>query len=73
VAFWGFLWGPLGMLLAVPLTMMLKVVLEGSEEFRWIGVAISSEQPVGTVERTLLEVTPPAADDPPVAVEQAGS
>jgi len=73
VAFWGFLWGPLGMLLAVPLTMMLKVVLDGSDEFRWIGVAISSEQPVGTVERTLLEVTPPAADDPPVAVEQAGS
>jgi AI-2 transport protein TqsA len=73
VAFWGFLWGPLGMLLAVPLTMMLKVVLDGSDEFRWIGVAISSEQPVGTVERTLLEVTPPATDDPPVAVEQAGS
>lgn len=74
VAFWGFLWGPLGMLLAVPLTMMLKVVLDGSEEFRWIGVAISSEQPVGTVERTLLEVTPPAAADEEVPVaEQAGS
>jgi AI-2 transport protein TqsA len=73
VTFWGFLWGPLGMLLAVPLTMMLKVVLDGSDEFRWIGVAISSEQPPGAVERTLLEVTPPAADDAPVAVEQPGS
>ena len=44
VLFWGWVWGPLGMLLAVPLTMMLKVVLDGSEEFRWIAVAISAEQ-----------------------------
>lgn len=60
VVFWGWLWGPLGMLLAVPLTMVLKVVLEGSDEFRWIGVAISSEQPAGSAEKKLLEVTPPA-------------
>jgi AI-2 transport protein TqsA len=45
VMFWGWVWGPLGMLLAVPLTMTLKVVLDGSDEFRWIGVAISSGQP----------------------------
>ena len=31
------------MLLAVPLTMMLKVVLDNSEEFRWMAVAISKE------------------------------
>ena len=42
VMFWGWVWGPLGMLIAVPITMMLKVMLEGSEEFRWISVAISS-------------------------------
>jgi AI-2 transport protein TqsA len=45
VMFWGWVWGPLGMLLAVPLTMVLKVVLDGSDDFRWIGVAISSEHP----------------------------
>jgi len=67
VAFWGFLWGPLGMLLAVPLTMMLKVVLDGSEAFRWIAVAISAEQPQGAIERTLLEVTPPEPQDEVVA------
>ena len=44
VMFWGWVWGPLGMLLAVPLTMTLKVILDGSEEFHWIGVAISSGQ-----------------------------
>lgn len=56
VLFWGWVWGPLGMLLAVPLTMMLKVVLDGSDEFRWIGVAISAEQPGAVAE--LLEITP---------------
>lgn len=60
VLFWGWLWGPVGMLLAVPLTMVLKVILESSDEFRWIGVAISAEQPAGSAEKKLLEVTPPS-------------
>ncbi len=41
VMFWGWVWGPFGMLLAVPLTMTLKVFLDGSEELRWLGVAIA--------------------------------
>ncbi len=45
VLFWGWLWGPLGMLLAVPMTMVLKAILDGNEDFRWISVAISTEQP----------------------------
>jgi AI-2 transport protein TqsA len=45
VMFWGWVWGPLGMLMAVPITMMLKVVLEDSDEFRWLSVAISSAHP----------------------------
>ncbi|MBT7958307.1 MAG: AI-2E family transporter, partial [Akkermansiaceae bacterium] len=32
VLFWGFIWGPVGMLLAVPLTMMVKVALDNSYE-----------------------------------------
>jgi len=60
VVFWGWLWGPLGMLLAVPLTMVLKVVLESSDEFRWIGIAISAEQSAGSAEKKLLEATPPS-------------
>lgn len=58
VMFWGWVWGPLGMLLAVPMTMLIKVMLDSSEEFRWISVAISAEQSPGAVERKLLEVTP---------------
>lgn len=61
VLFWGWVWGPLGMLLAVPLTMMLKVVLDGSDEFRWIGVAISAEQPGAVAE--LLVITPTQQKD----------
>lgn len=64
VLFWGWLWGPLGMLLAVPLTMVLKVFLESSDEFRWIGVAISAEQPKGTAEKNLLEAVPPSNPSP---------
>lgn len=52
VMFWGWVWGPLGMLLAVPLTMVLKVILDGSDDFRWIGVAISSEHPRGDAAAT---------------------
>lgn len=36
VLFWGFVWGPVGMLLAVPLTMMVKVMLDNSSDLRWI-------------------------------------
>ena len=63
VMFWGWVWGPLGMLLAVPLTMTLKVILDGSEEFRWIGVAISSGHPRMPDETQRLEIAgSPAAD-----------
>lgn len=72
VVFWGWLWGPLGMLLAVPLTMVLKVILESSDEFRWIGIAISAEQPAGSAEKKLLEVTPPAKTSPPSEPAEAG-
>jgi len=43
VLFWGWLWGPVGMFLAIPLTMMFKVMVDGSDDFRWVGVAMSKE------------------------------
>ncbi|MEZ4454151.1 MAG: AI-2E family transporter, partial [Nannocystaceae bacterium] len=39
--FWGFVWGPVGMLLSVPLTMAIKISFEQSEEHRWIAVFLS--------------------------------
>ncbi|WP_395715959.1 AI-2E family transporter [Prosthecobacter sp.] len=44
VIFWGWLWGPLGMFLAVPLTMVLKVLLDNSAEFQWISVAMAKKK-----------------------------
>lgn len=64
VMFWGWVWGPLGMLMAVPVTMLLKVVLEGSDEFRWISVAISAEQVPGAVAKELLTAVPKPAEPP---------
>lgn len=48
VLFWGWVWGPAGMLLAVPLTMILKVSLDHSYEFHWLAVAITSERATKT-------------------------
>jgi len=44
VLFWGWIWGPVGMLLAVPLTMVVKVMLDNTDELRWLSVAISKEK-----------------------------
>jgi len=40
VVFWGWLWGLAGMFLAVPLTMLVKVGLDNSDEFRWLAIAM---------------------------------
>jgi predicted PurR-regulated permease PerM len=34
--FWGFLWGPAGAVLSVPLTMVAKIVLVNDPEWAWI-------------------------------------
>ncbi|MEJ6828872.1 MAG: AI-2E family transporter [Akkermansiaceae bacterium] len=44
VLFWGYIWGPVGMLLGVPLTMVLKVMLDNSDDLRWLSVAITKEK-----------------------------
>jgi len=38
VVFWGAIWGPLGMLLAVPLTTALKIAMEHSDDLRWLAI-----------------------------------
>jgi predicted PurR-regulated permease PerM len=44
VWFWTWMWNAVGAFLAVPLTIMIKVVLDNSDEFRWIGVAMSKKK-----------------------------
>jgi AI-2 transport protein TqsA len=40
--FWGWVMGPLGMLLSVPLTMTLKIALTSFEETQWISVLLDA-------------------------------
>lgn len=42
LVFWGWLFGPIGMLLSIPLTMLVKFGAESNEDTRWIAVLLSS-------------------------------
>ena len=44
LVFWGWVLGPVGMLLSVPLTMTAKIGLESREETRWLAVLLGSEK-----------------------------
>jgi len=44
--FWAWVWGPVGALLAVPLTMVVKIMLENTEDLRWVAVLLDKEAPV---------------------------
>jgi predicted PurR-regulated permease PerM len=46
--FWGWVLGPIGMLLSVPLTVILKRALELQDSTRWIGILLGPAMPAGT-------------------------
>jgi AI-2 transport protein TqsA len=43
LVFWGWILGPVGMLLSVPLTMAFKVSLEEAPTIRWLSILLGSE------------------------------
>jgi predicted PurR-regulated permease PerM len=40
LVFWGWVWGPIGMLLSVPLTMIVKIMLENTQDLRWVAILL---------------------------------
>lgn len=62
--FWGWLWGPAGMLLSVPLMMVVKISLDNNAEWRWLAIlmdpAMESEQSMAS-----RSEPPPSRSEPP--------
>ncbi|MGF1679118.1 MAG: AI-2E family transporter [Candidatus Methylacidiphilales bacterium] len=64
LVFWGWVWGPIGMLLSVPLTMVVKIMLENTPDMRWAAVLLA-QWPVD--QELLKEVSVPVPHE-----DQAG-
>jgi predicted PurR-regulated permease PerM len=46
--FWGWILGPVGMFLSVPLTIVLKIVFEHFESTRWLSILLGPDEfPIG--------------------------
>jgi AI-2 transport protein TqsA len=61
--FWGWLWGPWGMVLAVPITVMVKIVCENVRPLQPLAVlmSVAVEEPEQEETEAALEPSPPAA------------
>lgn len=46
LAFWGWVLGPVGMLLSVPLTMAVRIALEGNPHTRWLAILLASNKEI---------------------------
>jgi predicted PurR-regulated permease PerM len=42
--FWGFLLGPIGLFLAAPLTVMIKIILQAFPETRWLAIFLDANR-----------------------------
>ncbi len=43
--FWGWVWGPVGALLSVPLTMIVKIMLHNTPDLRWVAILLDKSPP----------------------------
>lgn len=47
LVFWGWVLGPVGMMLSIPLTMAAKILLESSDDTRWVAILLGPPLHVG--------------------------
>jgi len=59
LVFWGWLWGPAGMLLSVPLTVTIHSVLAHNESTRWLAVLMGGSR----------ALTPPPVATLPIPID----
>ncbi|GLS27906.1 AI-2E family transporter [Marinibactrum halimedae] len=57
LVFWGWILGPVGMLLSVPLTMTVKIALESFEDTRWLGIMLGSGKGIDAIHSIIAEHT----------------
>jgi AI-2 transport protein TqsA len=60
--FWGWVLGPVGMLLSVPLTITAKIALDSREDTRWLAVLLGPEKMIKASPTILTPAAAPAED-----------
>ncbi len=58
LVFWGWMWGSIGMLLSVPLTMIIKILFENTDDLQWIAIMLDNRR---RAEKRLEEPPKPPA------------
>ncbi len=64
LVFWGWVWGPMGLLLAVPITMTFKIAFENTDDLRWVSVLLDANPA-----RVRKAVKTPSPDSPAASAE----
>jgi AI-2 transport protein TqsA len=63
LVFWGWVLGPVGMILSVPLTMTIKIALDSNKDTRWIAVFLGPD--VSSASGTAFPAEPDLTDTGP--------
>jgi hypothetical protein len=66
---WGFVLGPIGALLSVPLTMTVKVILERNDDLRWVAMLMGTGSEISATINLRSNTVPamPPVGEPPAA------
>ena len=71
---WGFVLGPVGALLSIPLTMAVKLVIEQQRDMKWLAMLMGeTAQPSGTTSVMPVIVVPTTATQPSITAIDGSS